>query len=240
MIRVAELLCCEPSYTRGCLRVFARLAAAGLCWLGAPPPIEAQLEASIVLGTRLEAGGSQRGNLILPSGEAQPIVLRQRLRVPWLIGGARFAHVVYRSVSLELGYTAGLVEVSIHPLDDPDTELSPGMNGMVHTFALRPRVQLGSLGIASTGYAFAGPVLVWRTGQGFDPYSGSLRGGWSVGLGATLRTRGLLFRADLEDVIYPLAFSQPGGVDIRRTVRHDVLLTVGVALLHGEPPLSEP
>jgi hypothetical protein len=111
---------------------------------------------------------------------------------------------------------------------------------MVHTFALRPRVELGRFGVASAGHAFAGPVLVWRTGQGFAPYNGSLRGGWSVGLGATLRTGNLLFRADLEDVIYPLALSQPGVLDIRRTVRHDVLLTAGVALLHGRSPLSEP
>jgi hypothetical protein len=202
--------------------------------------VRAQLEASVVLGTRVEARSTQRGILILPSGEVQPIVLRQRLRVPWLVGGARFAHIIYESVSLELGYTAGLVKVSIHPLDDDETQLAPNRNGMVHTFALRPRVQLGRLGAASAGHAFAGPVLVWRTGQGFAPYDGSLRGGWSVGLGATLKTRGMLFRADLEDVIYPLALSQPGVLDTHRTVRHDLLLTVGVALLHGRPPLSEP
>ncbi|HEX2250647.1 MAG TPA: hypothetical protein VHH32_09875 [Gemmatimonadales bacterium] len=214
--------------------------AVGLCSLGAPYLAEAQLEAAVVLGTRLEAGSSQRGTLVLPSGEEQPIVLRQQLRVPWLIAGARFAGVIYQSVSLELGYTAGLVKVSIHPFDDDDTELFPSRNGMVHTFAMRPRVELGRFGIAATGHAFAGPVLVWRTGQGFAPYNGSLRGGWSVGLGAMLRTGGLLFRADLEDVIYPLALSQPGVLDIRRTVRHDVLVTLGVSLLHGRVPLTEP
>jgi hypothetical protein len=218
----------------------AGAVVAGSWNLGAPPPVQAQLEAFVVLGTRLEARSAQRGTLILPSGEVQPIVLRQRLRVPWLVGGARFAHIIYESVSLELGYTGGLVKVSIHPLDDDETELAPSRNGMVHTFALRPRVQLGRFGVASAGHAFAGPVLVWRTGEGFAPYDGSIRGGWSFGLGATLRTRKVLFRADLEDVIYPLALSQPSGLDTRRTVRHDLLLTVGVALLRGRPPLSEP
>jgi hypothetical protein len=214
--------------------------AASVGSLGAPSLLRAQLEASVVLGTRVEARSSQRGVLILPSGEMQPIVLRQRLRVPWLVGGARLAHTIYESVSLELANTGGLVKVSIHPLEDDETELAPSRNGMVHTFALRPRVQLGRFGVASAGHVFAGPVLVWRTGQGFAPYDGSLRGGWSFGLGATLRSGGLIFRADLEDVIYPLALSQPGVVDIQRTVRHDLLLTLGVALLGGWSPLSEP
>jgi hypothetical protein len=136
-------------------------------------------------------------------------------------------------VSLELGYTAGLVKVSIHPLQDDETELAPSRNGMVHTFALRPRVQLGRFGVASAGHAVSGPVLVWRTGQGFAPYDGSLRGGWSVGLGATLRAGRLLFRGDLEDVIYPLALSQPGVLDTHRTVRLDLLLTVGLPVPCG-------
>jgi hypothetical protein len=217
-----------------------QILLAGTLAVGAPVLGTAQIGADVVAGTRINTGPSQRGTLTLPNGEVQEVVLRERLRAPWLVGGARLSHIIFGNVSLELGYTGGLVNVSVDELDGADPPLIADTHGMIHTFALRPRVQLGRFGDAAAGHAIAGPVVVWRTGGGFTPYSGTLRGGWSIGLGAMLRARMLLFRADLEDVIYPLALRQAGVLDTRRTVRHDLLLTIGVALLHGRPPGSEP
>lgn len=100
---------------------------------------------------------------------------------------------------------------------------------------IRPRVQLGSFGNAVSGHAFAGPAVVWRGGNGFREYDGTRSGGWSIGLGATLRTTHLHFRADLEDVIYRLALSRPGVLSTDPLTRHDLLLTVGIALVNPVP-----
>lgn len=205
---------------------------AGALLSGSPPKLEAQLEAYLVLGTRIEGNNAQEGTATVAGGSI-PIELRQPLRVPWVVGGARLSHVLYRSLALEAGYTAGWVRVSVHEVDGSENPLIPPRTGMVHTLALRPRIQLGAFGNAAAGHAFAGPVLVWRSGAGFAGYSGTLRGGWSLGLGATLRTGRLRFRADLEDVIYPLRLRRPGVLATRRTIRHDLLITIGLAIPIG-------
>ena len=125
----------------------------------------------------------------------------------------------------------------LYPLGEGTTgtlEIGPAVsNGAVHTFVLRPRVRVGPLGVAAVGHVFAGPALTWRIGGSFDDFTGTVRAGWNVGIGAALDVHelGLRFRADLEDVIYQLALRQAGRFETERTVRHDVLLTVGIALL---------
>ncbi len=113
------------------------------------------------LGTRLGFSGSHRGTASLPG-----IVLRERLRVPWVVGAARLGYRLGSRTSLELGYTIGSVGVSI---EDPASEGMPlfpvNAGGIVNTLTLRPRIGLARLGIAAIGHAFAGPALVWRTGE---------------------------------------------------------------------------
>jgi hypothetical protein len=76
----------------------------------------------------------------------------------------------------------------------------------------------------------AGPALTWRTGGIFSGYSGTVAPGWSVGLGATLKTGGLQFPADIEDVIYTLALDDTL-VQTERSARHELLVTVGLTLI---------
>lgn len=68
-----------------------------------------------MLGTRIGADVSLEGS-VNGAGDGGEIVVREPLRVPWLVAGVRMAVVVYRGLALELGYTAALVRVSV---DEP-------------------------------------------------------------------------------------------------------------------------
>lgn len=206
---------------------YPALIGALLVWVTARSA-HAQVEAYLALGTRLGISSSQGGTATLPDGGERAIVLRQPLRVPG-VGAARLGYALRPRTTLELGYTIALVNVSI---GNEGVPLFPGTaGGTVHTFALRPRIRLARIGVATIGHGFAGPALVWRTGNGFDAYQGTLRVAANIGLGVTFDAGKLRFRADLEDVIYSSALRRSGVLAIERTTRHDFLVTIGIAVL---------
>lgn len=148
---------------------------------------------------------------------------------PGLSAQARLGYRLGSRISLELGYAIAPVRVSV---ENEGVPLFPGSaTGAVHTLAFRPRVRIARIGVATIGYAFAGPAMVWRTGKAFAGNEGTLRGAANVGVGVTFNAGKVRFRVDLEDVIYTSALQRPDGVQAECAVQHDVQLSLGIILL---------